>query len=274
VAFGLGSQLNIKILEKIKSFIKNHLSSKSLIYKILRDFYYYIGAYWRPAYITNYEDIISKYALVKSQNKQEVVFVNIGANDGIVEDPIAKYVKKYHWKGVMVEPVGYLFDRLKQNFRGFPVQFEKSVISTQKGKQSFYRIAQSPNLPSYHERIGSLRKDYLLWYKANIPDLEDYIIQEEVNSLTFNDLTHKYQLDKVQVIVIDAEGSDAQILQSIDLKNIKAELVIFEHIYLGFEEYKKTLLHLRKNAFRSFRVGRDTIAIHYTLKPITKISSI
>ena len=51
----------------------------------------------------------------------EFFFVQIGANDGrslggtpgVTDDPIFEYVHTYRWSGLLVEPIPYLFDRLR-----------------------------------------------------------------------------------------------------------------------------------------------------------------
>ncbi len=36
---------------------------------------------------------------------KDLHFIQIGANDGVTNDPIHDLVKSYHWKGVLVEPL-------------------------------------------------------------------------------------------------------------------------------------------------------------------------
>lgn len=241
------------------------LSPQSWLYQQLKNSYHRLGASWRPTYLTNLDYILQQYAELR---KSDVFFINIGANDGIIEDPIAKYIKQYRWKGIMVEPVGYLFERLKQNYQGFPIVFENSAITKQSGKQKFYRTAPSLELPDYYQRMGTLNKHFLLQHGAGTPNLEDYVIEEEINCLSFNDFKKKYQFSEAQLILIDTEGQDADILQSIDLQVLKTEIVIFEHIFLSFSLYKKVLLLLKKQGFKAYRAGRDTIGVQSTLNLI------
>jgi FkbM family methyltransferase len=252
-------------MEFLKYIIKKMLSPQSGLYQWLKNSYYRLGASWRPIHINNLDDLLRRYAEYRKNN---VFFINIGANDGITEDPIAKYVKKYQWEGIMVEPVGYLFERLKKNYQGFPIAFENSAIAKQTGKQKFYRTAPSLALPDYYQRMGTLNKHFLLQHGAGTPNLKDYLIEEEINCLSFNDLKNKYQFSEAQLILIDTEGQDAEILQNIDLQALKTEIVIFEHIFLSFSSYKKILLLLKKQGFNVYRAGRDTMGVRNTLNLI------
>src|ERR1700681_618887 len=50
--------------------------------------------------------------------KGKILFVQIGANDGIKNDPIHVYVRKYHWNGLLVEPMPDFFNTLRINYMG------------------------------------------------------------------------------------------------------------------------------------------------------------
>src|ERR1700692_184685 len=44
-------------------------------------------------------------------------FVNIGANDGVAGDPLVDLIRHNGWcKGIFVEPVSFLFERLRKNY--------------------------------------------------------------------------------------------------------------------------------------------------------------
>src|SRR5262245_37464793 len=46
---------------------------------------------------------------------RDVFFLQVGANDGLMDDPIHFLVRKYGWCGVLLEPDPQLFKRLKEN---------------------------------------------------------------------------------------------------------------------------------------------------------------
>lgn len=53
-------------------------------------------------------------------------FIQIGSNDGLANDPLREFVLSKRWKGILVEPVPYLFDRLIDNYKGIDgLYFEK-----------------------------------------------------------------------------------------------------------------------------------------------------
>ena len=74
-------------------------------------------------------------ALVCIQNEVNDPFVMVvGAMDGRMFDPIYPYVYKYHWKGLFIEPLPDLFEKLK---KVYPHASELSSVQTQTEGTSF-----------------------------------------------------------------------------------------------------------------------------------------
>jgi hypothetical protein len=49
--------------------------------------------------------------------KSQVFFVQVGSNDGLQGDPIHDFiVSRQSWRGIFIEPVYFLFQRLRKNY--------------------------------------------------------------------------------------------------------------------------------------------------------------
>ena len=60
---------------------------------------------------------IQRNILKNLKHKDFVFFIQVGSNDGKMGDPIDNIiVTNNNWKGIFSEPVGFLFERLKQNY--------------------------------------------------------------------------------------------------------------------------------------------------------------
>ena len=60
---------------------------------------------------------IQRNILKNLKRKDFVFFIQVGSNDGKMGDPIDNIiVTNNNWKGIFSEPVGFLFERLKQNY--------------------------------------------------------------------------------------------------------------------------------------------------------------
>ena len=67
-------------------------------------------------------------------------FVQIGACDGVFVDPIHRFIIKHRWRGVLVEPVPYLFNLLMQNYEGYNLIFENVAISDKEEIKPLYYV--------------------------------------------------------------------------------------------------------------------------------------
>jgi len=73
----------------------------------------------------------SLHFLGKTNNK--ITALNIGSMDGVMFDEMFGYTKMYNFNVLYVEPIPYLFDRLKTNI-GDGGLFENSAISDYDGE--------------------------------------------------------------------------------------------------------------------------------------------
>src|SRR3989344_5088239 len=74
--------------------------------------------------------------------QQDILFVEIGAMDGVSFDPLYAVVMKYRWRGLLVEPLPDLFARLKENYKDATgVLFENAAIAEERGEKVMYRVA-------------------------------------------------------------------------------------------------------------------------------------
>lgn len=48
----------------------------------------------------------------------ELTFVQVGVFDGITHDPLRKYIEKFGWRGILMEPQSKAAQRLRDLCRG------------------------------------------------------------------------------------------------------------------------------------------------------------
>jgi FkbM family methyltransferase len=175
--------------------------------------------------------VLSAYA----QAKPDLFFVQIGANDGVIYDPIYRYVKQHPWRGILVEPVGYYFQKLKENYRDNPrLVFENLAISDRDEVRDFYRIREGIDyLPQWCDGLGTFHREVLLSHRWAIPEIDDYVVTEQVRCVSLVNLLAKHAVEKLDLLSIDTEGHDHAILQQIDFDKIKPSLILYEHQYIG-----------------------------------------
>jgi len=192
------------------------------------------------------------------------VFVEIGANDGQQEDHLRQIIFSHRWKGVMVEPVPYVFERLRANYKGVPeVRLENSAVADRDGWLPFYHLAASPDyqregLPQWYDGIGSFSRDFVLAHERLIPDIATRLIETRVPCLTFNSLCTKYELDHVDLLLLDTEGYDYELLRHIDLRLHSPALVVYEHYHLSRSDRVHSRALMRGLGYDTLVEGFDT----------------
>lgn len=213
------------------------------------------------ATMTSIDELLIRYRKLKKR----IRFIQIGSNDGVTDDPLHAHIVANDWEGILVEPIPNLYEKLKNNYsqHNGKISFEMSAISSEDGHQTIYSLREnlSPIIPIWYNQLASLHKNVILSHKEAIEDIESFLVQEKVRTITFETLLKKYGIDSVELIHIDAEGSDAEILGQIDLTTLKCEIIIFEHKHLNTSTYKRALKKLRTNDFIYLMYGNDTVGI-------------
>lgn len=201
---------------------------------------------------------VREYIISKNASKKKFFFIQIGANNGINNDPIRKYILKYKWKGILVEPQKNVFEDLKYNYRNEKqLLFENCVISEKKGDVIFHTSEQSG--------LSSLHTDE--WFKGKNAGFA-YINRKEsggakkvkVKSLQFMDLVKKHNVKHIDLLQIDTEGYDAKIIKLIDFEKIMPKMIAYEDHHLTPKNRKRLMHFLKAKGYKTIKVGSDSFA--------------
>lgn len=204
------------------------------------------------------------YWIEKISNKSDFNVVQIGSNDGKTGDPIFGLIKKNkRWKVLFVEPVPYLFERLKNNYKDEPRFRFENVAINDGSKQIFYWVNKAanknfPDLPEWYDQLGSFNKNHILKHLNG--KLEDYITESEIQGISLGDLFKKYNIDDFDFLHIDTEGYDWKILSQLDLNKYSPLLILFEHTHLLDSERELSIKFLNEHYF-IFVFGGDFLCL-------------
>ena len=194
----------------------------------------------------------------------EAFFVEIGSNDGVQHDFLRPFILERTWHGVMVEPVPYVFERLRRNYGSLErVELENAAIADRDGTLPFYHLreaglAERDELPGWYDGIGSFSREVVAGHATHIPDIEGRVIRAEVPSLTFESLCRKHRISRLDLVLIDTEGYDAQIVESIDLAARHPRLLVYEHYHLDPHERSRCAGRVREHGYETMEEGFDT----------------
>jgi FkbM family methyltransferase len=189
---------------------------------------------------------------------QDITFVNIGSNDGLTNNPLAEFIATHNWRGIMVEPVGYVFQRLEKNYAGKRgIILVNAAVSDHSGTGEFWRLDRNSVLSPVYDKLGSLDKKQL--ENHNVAGKDKFISSEQVKLTTLAELLEKNNIRNPDVVVIDAEGHDGVIVRQIDF-TVPPKLIVFEHSHLKNEEKESIYSKLREHGYDILPEGEDTIA--------------
>lgn len=170
-------------------------------------------------------------------------FIEIGCNDGVIHDPLYQLILTNNWRGILVEPVKFYFDKLRLNYQSNAnLVFENIAISDKDETRDFYRVMeQADHLPAWSKGLGSFYPEIILKHKWAIPDLETYIVKDTVRCYSLASLLKKHNVDGLNLLMIDTEGYDYEILKQIDFSKIKPELIIYEHKHISRQDRRECM---------------------------------
>jgi len=206
------------------------------------------------------DELLAKFA----KRQRDVFFFQIGAHDGKTDDVLFQLVREHQWKGVLLEPVKYLFDRLVSNYAGtLGLSFENKALMAKDGSATFYHLRQTndPLLPYWYDQLGSFSRDVVLWHKRAIPNIEDYLIEERVECISFDTLVERYKVNRIDLILIDTEGYDLEVLKNIDFRRYRPKLIIYEQIHLSPKDRAEAIRLLKCNGYVVQPAGMNNVAI-------------
>ena len=205
--------------------------------------------------------------------------VQIGAYIGNSKhDPLFKFLQsvvndKPESKVVLVEPIREYFDLLCKNYRNVPsIAFENVAIAETAGERDMYRLASGVDpVKDGHGRwlteLSSLREERMgrLWDKCEVaPGHKAYYLEhrvtEKVTCMTLHQLFEKHQIQRPDLLQIDAEGYDYEILKTLDFSKVKPRFINYERVLLQVDEQACRDM-LEAQGYTLFDWGQDTLCI-------------
>lgn len=194
----------------------------------------------------------------------EAFFIEVGSNDGERYDHLRPFILSRPWAGIMVEPVPYVFERLRRNYGGLDrVALDNVAVGDRDGELPFYYLAEAEDpererLPDWYDAIGSFSREAVLGHAGEIPDIERRVVRAGVPCLTFESLCRKHGVRRVDLLLIDTEGYDYEIVRQIDFTAYRPRLLIYEHYHLLPEERADCLAHIQRLEYETMEEGFDT----------------
>ncbi|MBZ0331719.1 glycosyltransferase [Halomonas sp. ANAO-440] len=209
-----------------------------------------------------------------------VCIVQVGANDGKINDPIYDLVIKNKGKTkiALIEPQVDVIPYLEYNYRAHPQATvfncavgEPGTLILFRLKPEYYDVLVRTYLkesPSYRVPTGfsSFDKGHVIKHvRGKLPDnlrIEDAIEAIEVPCVNLEEIASKLDWeDGYDVLQIDTEGMDDAVIYASSIEKFRPKIINFEHVHLSHDSYRELCAYLASLGYTLYRYsGSDTLA--------------
>ena len=200
----------------------------------------------------NFKDILSLAVGHRLVTHAEFSFLQIGAFDGINNDPLHNLIDTFNLSGILVEPQPKAFEALKSTYRNHRnLTFVQAAVSNRDEVRPFYTSRHHPT------QVASFDREHLI--KRNVPPHD---IQElPMPCLTISSLLATHAAKSPDLIQIDTEGYDFEIIKTIDFLTVRPFVLRYEHEHLSKDDYSASLEMLAEQGYQFFVEKKDVTAI-------------
>jgi FkbM family methyltransferase len=228
-----------------------------------------------PGYAQSYEFYVHRVLHALANREPDLFFLQIGGMDGKRFDPIYAFVKHYRWKGIILEPLADLFEALAANYAGNEgVTLVNAALTDSDGEHEMLRVRRQAVLdglvPVWVEGLSSFLPNRNALGGCGVsPDLHATLCRhmqvESVMCLTLRSLAERYEIPRIDLLQVDAEGCELQILQQMDWSVYRPMVVQLEHWALPAEERGELLGILGKQEYVLRMSEADVLAVDQNL---------
>lgn len=194
----------------------------------------------------------------------ELTFIQVGAFDGVLQDPLRKYIMKQNWRGVLVEPQAKAARKLRELYRdNARIVVLQVALDAGIGKRTLFTV--DPNAaPAWAGALASFDRTTMLKHSAQIPQLEQMITEETVDCVTFDVVLERMPSEHLDLLQIDAEGADALLLSLFPFDRVCPAIVHWEVRHLTKAQREGCLDRLAGFGYRFAASGdQDMLAVKF-----------
>ena len=195
---------------------------------------------------------------------QDYGLVSIGSHTGVwLNEELKKFNKK---KNILIEPVPYNIVKLKEVTKGLDnIVIEESAIGDRNELVSFYHIKRNSIdklKKHWASGIGSFNKSHLLNHRnKRFLISEDDVEEIKINCISFENLKKKYAIKSIEKLMLDVEGAEFKILDSLNFTTIKINEIFFE---------KKHFDGYMKQGEKFIKIKKKLESYNYVLKDVDR----
>jgi FkbM family methyltransferase len=184
-----------------------------------------------------------------------VTLMQIGACDGVANDPVAEALELHGWRAVLIEPQREPFKALERLYAGKSnVLLFNVAIADEQGFRDLYSVGSS--------QTASFDRSHVAKHIEHRDVAR--IVAEPVECWTFDILFERAGVERVDVLQVDAEGYDFQLLRLFDIPSRLPSIVNYEHRHLSRSDRNEAVELLISHGYRLAMSRCDTVAYRHS----------
>jgi FkbM family methyltransferase len=157
-------------------------------------------------------------------NEKNLFFIDVGAHDGLSSSNTAYAELDLNWNGICIEPHPEVYSKLVSVRK---CKTYNCCISDVEIEQEFYCIR------GYAEMLSGIKSTYSEQHLKRIyNEIEQHggeIINLKIQSKTLNSIIEENNIKEIDYLSIDTEGSELNVLKSLDLNKYKIKVISVEN---------------------------------------------
>jgi len=242
----------------IKSFVQRQLAHRGLRLTYARN------DLWPPDF-----DLLSILVDSHFRAAPPRSLVQIGANDGLTDDPVDDLIRRHDLLAVRVEPLPEPFAKLRARHSGEPrVRTVQAAVDAIDGDRPIWRVEAPGDQQTRLSTIASFDRSVIEKHHARYSSRGGRLVQQRVRVISPASLVREFmpEADGIDILQVDTEGHDAVIVRLFLDAGLRPRLINYEHNNLRGADDADCLNRLRSQGYLLARYGRDTAALHGGLK--------
>lgn len=211
------------------------------------------------------------FEAVNQMSPEGVTCAQVGACDGKRWDPVFKQVTTHGWTLYPMEPHPVYFDQLSKNYQEYenvkPIQI---AISEEPGEMLLYHAsrAAAAKFPPWLQGCSSLRVQ-----RMNLSVTEAVRVSKKprqvhdisatrVPIVRLETVLKNEGVEKLNVLVIDTEGHELSVMNSLDPDVAQVEVAVIECNGMDFSKQQDYVNSISNLQLRVWRIGDDLWGVH------------
>jgi FkbM family methyltransferase len=187
-------------------------------------------------------------------SRPDFFFLQVGANDGVSNDQINGMIRRYGWRGILLEPQPDVFASLKRNYAGNDrLIFENAALAFSDGEADFWTVPGNDGLGSFDLQV--LRRSGLS---------DSQLRKLRVPTVSVKTLMARHGVEHVDLLQVDTEGFDYEVIKMFLAASVLPSAINYEHLHLSDADRAACVGMLGPLGYKMLQAGPqriDTVAL-------------